>query len=711
MSARKSRRGIRIKPLPETLPADGAPIEDALLTAHQDEGSANDEDGVSLDARDPLSTATDPVAEQLAEANALITGAIARQPDDPGAVFEPDVIEAWNAVYDASQAEYQRLRARAKEAGASKIEIDKAVGARNKRVAEKKKTEHNISSSTNSTSSTDAVLGTTRSSIEVFQSSTSSTEALPEQLGVLVRWTEQGPRLQIASDAALVVATVLRGRFAYCPQAELWHAFSGAHWAPLLQPTPIHEALTRWLYPATDAVGFTPRYQDSILALIQRANMLALPPLRAGVLPFRNGLLDLSARRLIPITADNAQTWHLPFDYRPDSTCFRIKQWLSEAVDQDDDTVQLLRAFMRALIVGGAYLQRFLHLIGPGGSGKSTFIRLVTALIGEGNTVATDLKELEQNRFESASLYQRRLAVISDSDKYGGSINKLKAITGQDPLRLERKHVQQTGSFTFDGLVFLASNEALVTTDYTSGLERRRVTVNFDHRFTEEEKTAFRAAGDEAALQAELPGLANWLLDMTTEDMEHRIKYPPVKTIEANDEAMRAGNPASDWLMECCIPESGAWTQVGIKVEGRNPNNGTITYDDADTKLYPSYLTWCRRNGRESLSLRRFRSVVLDMARTLGVAVIESRRSPGQGIQGLRLRHESEAPHQWRGTAKPHAADASSAGSAVAAAASAGANGAQPIEHAGSAANAASPSDFGLLSARHTHENLVEVEL
>jgi putative DNA primase/helicase len=66
----------------------------------------------------------------------------------------------------------------------------------------------------------------------------------------------------------------------------------------------------------------------------------------------------------------------------------------------DTGTIQLLRAFMAALLRGPAKYQRFLHLIGPGGTGKSTFIRLLQSLAGEKNTVSTDLKQLEQNRFE-----------------------------------------------------------------------------------------------------------------------------------------------------------------------------------------------------------------------------------------------------------------------------------------------------------------------
>lgn len=614
-------------------------------------------------ANDILDDAIDPASADADEATATISAAIEALPDDPGAVLTDEVVAAWATVYGFSMAAYERLRASAKKAGARVAEIDRAIGARSKYAKEragKKKTEQNSQSNTSNTSNTGAASEAVSSYTETFQSYTSNTEALPEAPGALVRETDHGARLLIASDAALTVARVLRGRYSYCPMADMWHAFRDAHWEPLLQPSPLHEALTRWLYPATEGAGFTPRYQDSILTLIQRGNMLALPQPDTGAIPFRNGMLDLKTRQLTPITPTNAATWRLPYDYDPNGDCPRVKAWLLGAVGGDADTVELLRAFLAALLRGGAHLQRFLHLIGPGGSGKGTFFRLATALVGACNTVSTDLKQLEQNRFEAATLYGKRLATIGDSDKYGGSINVLKGITGQDPIRLERKHVQQAGTFTFEGLVFMASNEALATTDYTSGLERRRVTVPFESRATEADKAAWRAdGGEDAVLHSELPGVVNWVLKMSVAEMEHRISHPPVKTIEANHEAMRAGNPASDWLMQCCVPESGAWTQVGDKKQRRERDDGAVYFLDSDTKLYPNYLDWCLRNGRESLSVRRFSAVVVDMAKTLGADVLLNRLSPGQGIKGLRLKLPEEAPATWRN----HAESAGSAGS------------------------------------------------
>jgi putative DNA primase/helicase len=53
-------------------------------------------------------------------------------------------------------------------------------------------------------------------------------------------------------------------------------------------------------------------------------------------------------------------------------------------------------------------LQKLFVLLGPDGTGKSTFQRLVTALIGVPNVAVTKLRDLEENRFETAKLYGAR---------------------------------------------------------------------------------------------------------------------------------------------------------------------------------------------------------------------------------------------------------------------------------------------------------------
>ncbi len=214
-----------------------------------------------------------------------------------------------------------------------------------------------------------------------------------------------------------------------------------------------------------------------------------------------------------------ALDWCLPHRYEKDADCPNIKSWLSLSVDHDEETVQLLRAWLAAL-VRGIELQIFLVLIGRGGSGKGTFQRLCMALIGIGNAAICSLRDLEENRFETAKLYGKRLCMVNEAGKHGGALNMLKAITGGDHIPLERKHVQQSGSFVFGGLVLMATNEQVTSSDATSGLERRRITVRFPRSATPEERADWRErGGEEGVLHSEIPGLLNWLLAMPVKEI------------------------------------------------------------------------------------------------------------------------------------------------------------------------------------------------
>ena len=443
---------------------------------------------------------------------------------------------------------------------------------------------------------------------------------------------------KIESRAALIVQETLTGYLSLDADSRTWHRFTGTHWVP--DNEAIDSVLIELLYPGTESLGFKTSYKNGIKSILVDGNLMPLPKNDAGKLPFFNGLLCLKTKRLEPITPKNAQTWCLPYEFEPGLDCPSIKAWLLQAVDGDGETIEFLRAWMSAVLHGRNDLQKFLHLKGSGGTGKGMFIRLLTALIGKDNAAITSLGQLEQNRFEAATLYNKRLAVISESDRYGGSINVLKAITGQDDIRLERKHQQQAGSFVFQGLVIMASNESLQTTDHTSGLDRRRITVIFNRRASDEEKQKWeRQGGEGAVLHRELPGLVNWLLELSQDDISRIIRNPPERIRNADFNAMTATNPVAAWIEECCIADREAWTQIGDKREIREPGHETI-YENGDKWLYANFLQWCQRANKPALASRRFTETLIQTCTTLGFHVAESRRNSGNGIIGLRIRQE-----------------------------------------------------------------------
>ena len=141
--------------------------------------------------------------------------------------------------------------------------------------------------------------------------------------------------------------------------------------------------------------------------------------------------------------------------------CEPIEEWLLTMCRGDRALVQLMRAYLLGIVTGRTDWQKYLELIGPGGSGKSTFARLATALVGQENVHTTTLHKLEKSKFETASIARKRLVLINDSERYAGDVGKLKNLTGQDILPYEVKFKQSKGGFNPNALVIVTTNEVI----------------------------------------------------------------------------------------------------------------------------------------------------------------------------------------------------------------------------------------------------------
>ena len=176
------------------------------------------------------------------------------------------------------------------------------------------------------------------------------------------------------------------------------------------------------------------------------------------LIPFQNGVLEVQSRKFLPHSPGYKFTWALPRDYNLLATDYpHIDRFLTEAVDGNEKLKNILLCFCNAVLLGRSDLQRFLHLIGPGGTGKGTFMRLLTDLIGLVNMHSSTLEDICSNRFELANIYKKRLVVLWDEDKKSGNLGRFKSLTGEDYLRAEEKG-KKAFSFKYDGMVVISSN-------------------------------------------------------------------------------------------------------------------------------------------------------------------------------------------------------------------------------------------------------------
>jgi len=357
------------------------------------------------------------------------------------------------------------------------------------------------------------------------------------------------------------------------------------------------------------------------------------------LLPMKNGVLNIRTMRLMEHSHKNRFNWQLPYAFNPDAKIDIVRRWLWDASGQDKESVSIIRAFFKLALLGGD-VQKFLELIGLGGTGKSTLTRLLVAFIGEKNHTVTDLKNLETNRFECASLYGKRLAIINDSSRYGGEVAVLKAATGGDPLRLEKKNQQQSGSFVYKGVIAIVSNEPIQTADYTSGLIRRRMPVNFNRKVTDADKEKWRHVGGiENAMQAELPGILNWVLSMSNDEVKSVVGGINGTMTQVQREHLVETHKIAAWLDDNTVIKTDAITYVGASMKKERDEDKVIKA--RTEKLYANYEAWCDEGAVHPVALQKFTANLVDVCDQLKIDVVAKAKDKfGKPVKGITIRRD-----------------------------------------------------------------------
>ena len=368
-------------------------------------------------------------------------------------------------------------------------------------------------------------------------------------------------------------------------------------------------------------------------------------------LAFRNGVFDLDTKEFLGHTPDHYIIWGLDIDYIPEADPGPITEWLYRTQYGDEARVNVLRAWLRACLVGrGNEIQRFFEVIGPGGRGKSTFANLCCALVGSGNYASTTLNQLEQSRFELSSIKGKRLTLINDSERYGGSAQTFKALTGGDSLRYEEKLKPIGEPFVYTGMVMVVANEPIQTTDNTSGLSRRRLTIEFNRPLYERNSEAKdmikiehgRVSG---IWKDYLPGLVNWVLEMDEQTMRQYLldtneMVPALRRVRNN--ILLNSNNLIEWLQSEVVRADHV-TAVGKKIPNGNKESNE-RYVNSTYHLYPSYCEYCEATGSKAVGQKRFINLLLDCCKNqLNLDDVRTFSKGGKPfVKGLAIRNSDQ---------------------------------------------------------------------
>lgn len=181
------------------------------------------------------------------------------------------------------------------------------------------------------------------------------------------------------------------------------------------------------------------------------------------IINFQNGLLRVAADEttLMPHTPEILSTIQVPCVWcgaeKPTPV---FDKYMHTLTNGNKDVERLLMEFIGVCIsnVKGFRMKKALFLVGNGDTGKSQLKSLVERLLGKGNFIDIDLKEIEA-RFGTGAVYGTRLAGSSDMSFMSvDELKTFKKMTGGDSLYAEFKG-QQGFEYTYNGLLWFCMNK------------------------------------------------------------------------------------------------------------------------------------------------------------------------------------------------------------------------------------------------------------
>jgi len=422
---------------------------------------------------------------------------------------------------------------------------------------------------------------------------------------------EKLPPHSLMSEELVPYLTDLR----FCDKTHQWMEYETGHWSIATEES-VFQRVVNGIEEAYPGKGFLAAYPSGVVKMLSsRLLFKNWPEAPRHLLPFRNGVLDLNTRQLLPHSPDYGFRNIIDRDHDLEATDWSvIAQWMDFVFENNSSQKHLLLCWYAALLRGMWELHRFALVVGEGGTGKSTAMKLGTEIVGKRSSHSLTLEALNSNSFQTGNIYDKRLVCINDADRYHGNLGIFKNITGGDEINVEWKF-EKAFNAVYKGLVMATANNPVFTSN-DSGLDRRLILFRFDRKVSEIDPRFAEKLGEQ------MSAFTNYLLSIPETEIIHTLLYKVDASgvREQNElEALLQTNSVADWL-------NARYSY--------NPNSElSIGSDKTNSEqLYGDYCDYTSKAGSASMSSKAFSPEVV----RLGSGFLSKEKTKaGMVIRGL----------------------------------------------------------------------------
>ena len=306
------------------------------------------------------------------------------------------------------------------------------------------------------------------------------------------------------------------------------------------------------------------------------------------LIAFKNGVLDIRTMELRDYSNDDVIPNIIPHDWKADAECQIVDDVLLKMACCEPDILESLIEVMGVCMYRSSEFTQSAILLGEGSNGKSTYIRMIQALLGTDNISSLDMSMLGK-QFHTGQLAGKLANLgddISNEFQRGDLLSVFKKVVDGNRVYADVKGVEGFEFNPYATLVFSA-NEFPRLADYTDGMLRRIFPIEFNAKFSKTDadydpRISRKITTEQACQRMAVLGV------MGLHQLIENNGFTPNSASSRRVEEIKAdNNTVLSWALE------NQWTSETL--------DGAVSIT-----LYQEYKKWCDESGLQAVSRTKF---------------------------------------------------------------------------------------------------------
>jgi putative DNA primase/helicase len=373
----------------------------------------------------------------------------------------------------------------------------------------------------------------------------------------------------------------------------------------------------KWLNQAMNHAS-----QRSVLKLVEKQLAQGIHKLDANpdLIGIKGYVYELTTGTVRPALGQDLVFKTVGTSYDADATCPEWEQFLHTVMQDDEEMIGFLQRLVGYCLTSSVSEQLIFFFYGSGANGKSTFLDLLKALLGDYSVkIVSDAimrsKSGERSNTVLASLAHLLGARLAITDEIGDNAvfdtQSLKSISGDDET-VARLLYGNPITFKSTAKLVMFGNDKPYGNINDEGFWRRLRFIHFGYVIPPEHRDPHLLS----KLKVELPGILNWALEGLVEWRQHGLQVPQ-KVLDDSVEYRNQLDTVTEYFDDNVVFAVGA----------------TVT----SKQLYEAYTEWCDENLLPKESKTTFSRKAAQYFKAIE-AVQPYKSSKSRGYKGVRLK-------------------------------------------------------------------------